>query len=236
HRRLVADVEGGGVHLVRTQRIDQGLQAPGAPAAGDHAPAGGDETFDGGAAEAGCRAGDECGPGHGLIVGAAEAAIQKIADRGFRRSYFFLGAGFFAGAVFFAAGLRALCAVPLPRVLALVERCFCNMSSARTTSSERMPAALAMAMRAAALFSSGLASSSSRMASRRAASALRLSCTFSPWRNSAISASAAGLTRAASIGMGLSPWSDSMPHGRRRSGDSRGDSRRGFAASAAPTG
>src|SRR3546814_453101 len=75
------------------------------------------------------------------------------------------------------------------------------MSSASTTSSDRMPAALAMAMRASALLSSGLASNSSRMASRSAASALLFRRRFSPCLNSPIRTSTTGLIRAASIGM-----------------------------------
>ena len=60
----VADVERGGVHLVGAELVDQRLQAFGAAAGGDHAPAGGDETLRGGGAEAGGGAGDECGLGH----------------------------------------------------------------------------------------------------------------------------------------------------------------------------
>src|SRR3546814_4311511 len=67
---------------------------------------------------------------------------------------FFAGADF--AAVFVAAGLRLRPVAALPRVRALAERVFFSMSSASTTSSDRLPAALAMAVRASASVSLGV--------------------------------------------------------------------------------
>src|SRR5690606_25835412 len=172
--------EGGHVQALAAVRVHQRLQASGAPPGGDHAPAVVKEAPHRGGAEAGGRAGDEDGPGHGGILcrrrwdfrgrrndSTGHAAVLPSAG---------LGAGFAALAVpasscpATAARLRPV--ADLPRVLALVARCFSSMPSASTTSSDRMPAALAIAIRACARFSSGLACSSSRIASRSARSAL----------------------------------------------------------------
>src|SRR5690606_36911213 len=64
HRGRVADVERGDVHLVRTERVRQGLQPLGPPAAGHDAPAAGDEALHRRAAEAGTGAGDERDAAH----------------------------------------------------------------------------------------------------------------------------------------------------------------------------
>ena len=68
HRGVVADVEGGDVHLVGAEFGGERLQAFGAAAGGDDVPAGGDETLRGGGAEAGGGAGDECGLGHACLA------------------------------------------------------------------------------------------------------------------------------------------------------------------------